>query len=94
MIDRTTQARVELVQAFDREAESVEHAGAEVLDQDVAVADEALDELLALGGLQVDGDGLLVAVGCQEVGRDVMIRPDERRAPAARLVTPRPDARL
>ncbi|GAA3099435.1 hypothetical protein GCM10020001_015030 [Nonomuraea salmonea] len=39
------QAGVELVQPLDGEAEAVEYAGAEVLDQDVAVADEPFDEL-------------------------------------------------
>ena len=82
------QPRVELVQPLDREAQAVEHAGAEVLDQHVAVPDQAGERLAAVVALEVEGDRLLVAVAGQEVRRlAVVLRADERRAPAAGVVT-------
>jgi hypothetical protein len=79
---------VDLVQALDREAEPVEHAGAEVLDEHVAVAHQPGQCLATVVGLQVERDRLLVAVARQEVGRDrVVLRPDEGRPPPAGVVT-------
>jgi len=82
------QARVELVQALHREAEAVKDAGAEVLEEDICLGDEALEEALALGGLEVRGHRLLVAIAGQVVGRDGgVFWPDEGRAPPAGLIT-------
>ena len=81
------QARVELVQPLDREPEPVQHAGAEVLQQDVGVGDHAGQDAAAVVALEVQRDGLLVAVAGQEVRRDrVVLRADERRPPAAGVV--------
>ena len=55
--------RVELVQPLDREAEPVEHAGAEVLHEHVGAADEAVEHLAPGRRLEVEADRLLVAVG-------------------------------
>ena len=50
---RHDHARVELVDALPGEAHAVERARREVLNQHVAVLDQALDDLLALGVLRV-----------------------------------------
>ena len=54
------------------EAETLDHAGAEVLHQHVGPRGEALDEIDALRRLQVDGDRALVAVEVQERGREAV----------------------
>jgi hypothetical protein len=78
------EAGVELVQAFDGEAEPVEHAGPEVLDEDVPVAHQPREHVAPVVGLEVEGDRLLVAVARQEVGgHRVVLRTDERWSPAA-----------
>ena len=74
------QAGVELVQPLDREAEPVQHAGAEVLQQDVGVAHQAGQDAAAVVALEVERDGLLVAVAGQEVRRDRVVAPARRRA--------------
>ena len=78
---------VELVEPLDGEAEPVEHAGAEVLEQHVGAGDEPGQRLAALVGLQVEGHRLLVAVARQEVRRDrLVVGAHEGRSPATRLV--------
>src|SRR5262249_40117285 len=54
--------RIDLADFFPREAEAVEHAGPEVLHDDVALLQQVDEYLLALGRLHVDGDRALVAV--------------------------------
>ncbi len=83
------QARVELGQVVGRETEPVQGAGTEVLHEDVGAADQLGEDGPAVVGLEVEGDGLLVAVAGQEVGRNVgAVRSgNERRSPGAGLVT-------
>ena len=69
------QPRVALVQRRDPEAEPLEDAGAEVLDQHVGPVDQAQQDLVVGLVLEVEGDRLLVAVGREEV----------RRLPGARV---------
>jgi hypothetical protein len=81
------EAGVELVQPLDTEPQPVEHPGPEVLEQHVGMGHEAAEGLPPVGGLQVEGHRLLVAVAGQEVRRHRVVRgPDERRPPAAGLV--------
>src|SRR5438552_3285862 len=77
------QSRVELVESFDREAEAVEDSDAEVLQQHVGAAYQLLEQLLVILRLQVEDDGLLVAVAGHEVRR---LARHERGAPAAGVV--------
>ena len=49
------------------EAELVHGSWVEVLDEDVALLDEPGEDFLAVGGLGVEGKGLLVGVELQEV---------------------------
>ena len=92
------QAGVQLVERVEAEAEPVEHAGAEVLDQDVGPPDKVEQDLPVVLGLQVEGDGLLVAVGGQEVGGlPARRRPWSRGAatnggPQPRVSSPAPGA--
>ena len=81
------EARVALHERVDPEPEALEDAGAEVLDEHVGAVDE-LQQHLAVGlGLEVEGDGLLVAVGGEEVRRlAVVLGADERRPPPAGVV--------
>ena len=81
------QPRVDLVQPLVREAEPVQHAGAEVLHQHVGAGHQPGQELPALLGLQVGGHRLLVAVRREEVRRHgVVLRADEGRPPGAGVV--------
>ena len=64
---RDDHARIELVDVLPGEAHAVERAGRKVLHQHVAVPDQALDDLLALRVLAVDGDRALVAVEHREI---------------------------
>ncbi len=81
------QLRVALLQLGDPEAEPLEDAGAEVLHQDVGPVDQAQQDLAVGLVLEVEGDGLLVAVGGQEVRRLPGVGPaHERRSPAAGVV--------
>ena len=61
--------RIDLVDLLPREPEAVEHAGAEVLHDDVALLQQVDEDLLALRRLHVDGDRALVAVEHREVER-------------------------
>ena len=75
------------MQRLDAEAEPLEHAGAEVLDEDVGPVDEREQHVLVGRVLEVEGDRLLVAVGRQEVRRLApSLLADEGRSPAAGVV--------
>ena len=81
------EARVAAHQLLDAEAEALEDAGAEVLHQHVGALDEADQDVLVGLVLEVEGDGLLVAVRAQEVRRLAGVGlADERRPPAAGVV--------
>ena len=81
------EARVARHQRLDAEAKPVEHAGAEVLDEHVGPVDEGEQHVAVFGGLEVEGDRLLVAVGRQEVRRLAPpLVADEGRPPAAGVV--------
>ena len=64
---RDDHARVGLVDVLPGQAHAVERAGREILDQHVAMLDQALEDLLALAVLGVDGDRALVAVEHREI---------------------------
>ena len=64
---RVDETRVQLVELVPSESAPVEHSGREVLYEDVRPADEADEHLLALFGLEVEGDGALVVVEDEEV---------------------------
>ena len=55
------QARVQRVEDIPAQAELFQYAGAEVLDQDVGIAEQAFQDRLALGVLEIEGQGFLVA---------------------------------
>src|SRR5207237_2931924 len=59
--------RVQLLEALPGEALAIEHAGAEILDDDVAAPNQLLDHRLAFGRLQIDGDAALVRVQHREI---------------------------
>ena len=81
------EARVSLLQELEAQPESVEHAGPEVLDEHVSAVDQLQQYLAIRLVLEVERDGLLVAVGREEVRRlPVVLRPDERRPPATGVV--------
>ena len=64
--------RVDLLEVFVAEAEAFHRSGREVLRKDVGFLHEAVDDLLRLGGLEVQHDALLAAVDREEVGADVV----------------------
>ncbi|MCY1413738.1 hypothetical protein D9M71_291750 [compost metagenome] len=55
------QARVQRMQHVPAQVEFFQHAGAEILDQDVGLGQQALEYFAALGVLEVEGERLLVA---------------------------------
>src|SRR6185295_467692 len=59
--------RIDLVDLLPGEAEAIEHAGAEILHDDVALLQQIDEHLLAFGALHVHGDRALVAVEHREV---------------------------
>ncbi|MGY4369474.1 hypothetical protein ACVW1A_005539 [Bradyrhizobium sp. LB1.3] len=59
--------RVDRLDLFPRETHAVEHAGAEVLDQHVALLDQLGEDFLALGVLGVERDRALVVVEHGEI---------------------------
>src|SRR6058998_3525744 len=61
------EARIEAAQCLEAHAEPFHRAGAEVLDDDVALAREAPQNVQALAGLEVERDALLAAVDRHEV---------------------------
>src|SRR5262249_49534104 len=60
-------ARVDLLDAAPGEALPIEHAGSEILDQDVALLQEPDEDVLAMGRFHIDGDAALVAVQHGEI---------------------------
>jgi hypothetical protein len=82
------QPRVEFGEPFGREAQSVQHTGPEVLEQDVGPAHHLLERLPALVGLQVQRDRPLVAIRRQEVGGFAfgVLGLDEGRPPGPGVV--------
>jgi len=54
------------LQHFPADAEPIHDSGAQVLDQDVGLADQFLEDALALRVLQVERDTFFVAVGTKE----------------------------
>ena len=64
----------------------------EVLDQDIGPSGQSAHQGLPFGLGQVDGDGALVAVACEEVGRFPGVLASgvlqKRWAPAARVIAP------
>ena len=78
---------IERVQPLDGKAEPVEHAGPEVLQQDVRPRHELFEQGTPVVGLEVGGHRLLVPVARQEIGADRPVRGvDEGRSPAAGVV--------
>src|SRR5439155_24002192 len=80
------QARVESREGLVVEAETVEIAGAEVLDEHVAAGEQPAKDLATGVLAQVQPDGALVAVDREVVGRRPrggVVVADPRRAPAA-----------
>lgn len=53
------------------EAEALQGAGEEVFDQHIAVGDEIFQQCNTGGGLEIDRDALLVAVGAEVIGAEV-----------------------
>ena len=66
------QARVDLPQGVVAQTEAVGDAGAEVLQEDVGIANQALHRLQPLRGLEIEGDGALVAVVVEERGGEAV----------------------
>ena len=82
------QRGIQRVHVRGREPEPVQHAGAEVLDHDVGAFQQFAQNRPPVVALQVQGDGLLVAVAGQEVrGLGIVLGADERRTPAAGVVS-------
>ncbi|MNN42049.1 hypothetical protein D3C81_1562010 [compost metagenome] len=71
------------MQHIPAEPEFLQHAGTEVLDQDVRFGQQFLENLLAFGGLEVQGQALFVA-GLDEPPQR---RPFIQLAPFAQRVT-------
>src|SRR5579864_6658063 len=72
-----------LLQLLVSEAQLFHAAELEVLDHDVALLRQFPRDLLALGGLQVEGHGALVAVDAVEIGR---LGRTDAQAPIAGVV--------
>ena len=71
------------------ETELLQAADLEILDQHVRARRELLDDALALGGLEIELDRTLAAVGAMEIGRRQVAAVGgrhERRAPGAGVV--------
>jgi hypothetical protein len=82
---RRDEPRVRLAHRGERESEALEHAGREVLDDDVRARRETPDRLRAGGTRQVERDRLLVAIDAQVVRGHAAARV-VRRPPGARHV--------
>src|SRR5262245_42739310 len=83
------QARKFLPHAFVVEAELLQAADLEILDQHVRARGQLLHQPLALRGVEVELDRALAAVGAMEIGGAEVAavgRRYERRAPAAGVV--------
>src|SRR5699024_12068514 len=83
------QAGVDLHAPGGGEPEPVEDPGAEVLDEHIGPGDQPGQCVLAGVGLEIEGDGFLVAVAGEEVGGlRIVFGPDDGRAPGTRIVSP------
>jgi hypothetical protein len=60
---------IEFVDLLPGEAQTIEHAGGEILDEDVIGLNHLAQDRLALGLLEVDDDRLLVAIEHGEIER-------------------------
>ncbi|MNN09333.1 hypothetical protein D3C81_1222110 [compost metagenome] len=84
------QLRIDLLQRRIVEAIRLKSADLEVFQHDVGFCRQFADDALAFRLGEVDGDGLLVAVGRKEIGRLAGVAPvgvlEERRAPVAGVV--------
>ncbi|MCY1225154.1 hypothetical protein D9M72_373440 [compost metagenome] len=81
------QCRVQRVHFRGGEAQPVQDAGAEVLDDDVGAFQQFAQDCPPVVVLQIQSDGFLVPVAGQKIGRlRIVLRADEGRAPAARVV--------
>lgn len=74
--------RVNLAQLLVPEAEALDGAGGEVLDEDIGLGEQGVKDLLALRVLEVEGEALLVAIEPDEVARHSV----DRRIVAAREI--------
>jgi hypothetical protein len=81
------QPRVDLVELLWAEPQLFDHAGAEILDEHIGLAEISLEPVDCLRVLQVEDDGALVHVHGVERGSAAQ---GEGRTPAARLVALRP----
>ncbi len=77
------QAGIDRLQRLVAEAEPVHHAAAVVLHHDVDILDEVLDDGEPFFGLEVHGEGLLVAEGAEIEAADAA---DMRARPAPRAL--------
>jgi hypothetical protein len=82
------QPRIELCEPLRGEAEPAERAGPKILDQHVRPGQQVRQHLVIPVGFQVEGDGFLVPVAAEEVGRFSRggVRLDERRTPRTAVV--------
>ena len=81
---RHDQTRVDRVERVPSEAPALEDAGAEVLEDDVALRHQPADDILPLRRVQVEGHELLVPVVDSEPVRAAVLR----RAEAPEVVAP------
>ncbi len=65
------------------EAQTIDHAGAEALQEDVGAVQEAPEDGLAVGLLQVEGDGAFAQVGGDRVGALVAVDDAQIACPVA-----------
>ena len=87
-MDRITRRGFSACISAAEKPEPVQDAGAEVFDDDVGAFQQFAQDCPAVVALQVQGDGFLVAVAGQEVrGLRVVLGTDERRTPAAGVVS-------
>ena len=81
---------VDFAQVVVVQAQAGQGAGLVVLNDDIGVLCQPLDDVIALFGAEVDGDGLLVAVGRNVVGRVAVFGCcafEVGRTPAASVIT-------
>ncbi|MNL09996.1 hypothetical protein D3C87_1307830 [compost metagenome] len=68
-------ARIDFLEGLVAEAQARQHAGTEVLDQHIGALDQFVDHFARAFGLEVQGQGALVAVPGQEVGAFAAAQP-------------------
>ena len=82
------EARILCGEGFVIEAVTGERAGLEVLDDDMGAARQPFDEGRTFGLREIDGDGSLVAIGGEEIGR--VAASQRNGGPKARVSSPSP----